>query len=617
MECPVCLQSYALPSRVPQVLNCGHTFCSICLEQVALGARLRCPTCREETTTGEVRLNFALRDALLAKEQEVAPPAAVIAAEAISCPSAEELQVELQFVVASAPESAEAHERDVLISLVPPDGRDRTPSDICCVVDVSTSMGTEAMAQDGGGVSISHGLALMDIVKHALRTIVHILGGKDRLSIVTYSDSSRVVLEPTPMTEEGRRRAELRLNQLQPDGMTNLWSGLEAGVKLLSDSPMEGRLKHVLLLTDGIPNHNPPRGIVPMLKRLKDKSGGSLPCTVSTFGFGYELDSELLNEISDVGCGSYAFIPDAGFVGTIFVNAVTNLLVTMGTNAKLFLEPVRGASLSSGTLVPGGFISKKVGQGVELELASLQFGQSKDVIIRVALHPDVATGAELRASLEYRTSRGEVVQVAGSSSLVDPANSPSDPRISSQNCRLLFVDGVSQAMKTLKQTKLDKLKEIPLPLPAAQEQIKELEERMSSLADMSSEAMEFLLEDLSGQVAEALSREEWYMKWGVHYLPSLLSAHRSQQRNNFKDPGVQHYGGELFDDLLDKADEVFCGLEAPKPQPRPPPPPATPAAASSVSAPRGMAAAAAAAPGAVARAAPVVSMSAYYDRCAG
>lgn len=583
---------------------------------------MRCPTCREETTTGEVRLNFALRDALLGKEQqEAAPPAAIIAAESISSPSAEELQVALQFMVATRSASeAEAHERDVLISLVPPDGRDRTPSDICCVVDVSTSMGTEAMAQDGGGVSISHGLALMDIVKHALRTIIHILGGKDKLSIVAYSDSSRVVLEPTPMTEEGRRRAELRLNQLQPDGMTNLWSGLETGVKLLSDSPMEGRLKHVLLLTDGIPNHNPPRGIAPMLKRLKDKSGGSLPCTVSTFGFGYELDSELLNEISDVGCGSYAFIPDAGFVGTVFVNAVTNLLVTMGTNAKLFLEPANGACLSSGAVVPGGFISKKAGQGLEIELASLQFGQSKDVIIRVALHDDVALVAELRASLEYRTSRGEVVQVTGSSSLVDPANSSSDPRISNQQCRLLFVDGVSQAMKTLKQTKLDKLKEIPLPLPAAQEQIKELEQRISSLADISSEAMEFLLEDLSGQVAEALSREEWYTKWGVHYLPSLLSAHRSQQRNNFKDPGVQHYGGALFDDLLDKADEVFCGLEAPKPQPRPPPPPAAPAAASSGSAPRGGAAAAttaASAPAAVARAAPVVSMSAYYDRCAG
>lgn len=29
------------------------------------------------------------------------------------------------------------------------------------------------------------------------------------------------------------------------------------------------------------------------------------------------------------GSGTFAFIPDAGFVGTVFVNAMSNLLVTM------------------------------------------------------------------------------------------------------------------------------------------------------------------------------------------------------------------------------------------------------------------------------------------------
>ena len=30
-----------------------------------------------------------------------------------------------------------------------------------------------------------------------------------------------------------------------------------------------------------------------------------------------------------------------------------------------------------------------------------------------------------------------------------------------------------------------------------------------------------LVKDLNGQVQEAISREDWFNKWGVHFLPSL------------------------------------------------------------------------------------------------
>jgi hypothetical protein len=43
-----------------------------------------------------------------------------------------------------------------------------------------------------------------------------------------------------------------------------------------------------------------------------------------------------------------------------------------------------------------------------------------------------------------------------------------------------------------------------------------------------------LLADLEGQVTEALSKSEWYTKWGKHYLPSLTRSHTLQQCSNFK-----------------------------------------------------------------------------------
>merc|ERR1719464_1251797 len=74
-----------------------------------------------------------------------------------------------------------------------------------------------------------------------------------------------------------------------------------------------------------------------------------------------------------------------------------------------------------------------------------------------------------------------------------------------------------------------------------------------------------LVTDLSGQAFEAISKKEFYDKWGKHYLPSLIFAHLQQYNNNFKDPGVQYYGGKLFNSLRDKANDIFIKMPAPKP----------------------------------------------------
>merc|ERR1712216_680882 len=77
--------------------------------------------------------------------------------------------------------------------------------------------------------------------------------------------------------------------------------------------------------------------------------------------------------------------------------------------------------------------------------------------------------------------------------------------------------------------------------------------------------LESLFEDVTGQMAEATSCMQYFMKWGRHYLPSLMFAHQLQQCNNFKDPGVQSYGGQLFTELRDAGDDMFCQLPPPKP----------------------------------------------------
>ncbi len=68
-------------------------------------------------------------------------------------------------------------------------GQARTPADICCVVDVSGSMNEEAVFKNATGDWESHGLSLLDVVKHAVRTVIHALGPEDKIAIVSFSDT--------------------------------------------------------------------------------------------------------------------------------------------------------------------------------------------------------------------------------------------------------------------------------------------------------------------------------------------------------------------------------------------------------------------------------------------
>jgi hypothetical protein len=185
------------------------------------------------------------------------------------------------------------------------------------------------------------GLSQLDLVKHALKTIVHSLTQYDRLSIVSFSNSASILFRLLSMDDDGRSSALAAIERLEDDDSTNLWDGLKTGLDVLAEGQRtSGSNVALFLLTDGCPNVEPPRGHLPTLAAYKAKL--NFTCSINTFGFGYNLDSQLLEDLAQMGnSGSYAFIPDGSFVGTIFVNAISNLLTTAATNLQLSIGGIR------------------------------------------------------------------------------------------------------------------------------------------------------------------------------------------------------------------------------------------------------------------------------------
>ena len=81
----------------------------------------------------------------------------------------------------------------------PPPAEPRAPADICCVVDVSSSMG-ELATCNGGEEVMEGGLTMLDVVKHAVRTVMHTLQAGDRMSLVTFSDEAGLDEGLLPLT---------------------------------------------------------------------------------------------------------------------------------------------------------------------------------------------------------------------------------------------------------------------------------------------------------------------------------------------------------------------------------------------------------------------------------
>lgn len=416
-----------------------------------------------------------------------------------------------------------------------PDSMERYPLDVALVIDVSGSMGSEVHAEGAEGT----GLTVLNVVDHAARTCINMLGDQDRLCMITYSDDARGVLGLTQMDADGKTRAELASTGMSAGGTTNIWAGLKAAIDTLKTYERPNRNQVVLLLTDGQPTYPPSIGHKGAFETyaLSQKFNGVL----YTFGFGYVLDEKegqgLLIETALAGSGSFAFIPDGSMIGRTFPTVMAEALTTVGTHVKLELDLPKQLVETKNMKYPCVSSDKVV-----LSLGTLRNGQSLDVAIKLKTPPTSPVNGVVRYSsplsgactVEVPTVQAEAVRGPAPQSVL----------------RMQFVNVVFSACMSAKMS----------DFPGAQKCIREFAQ-----SDAADDLPETTKADLVGQIAIAFSEAKHYQKWGKYYLPNLLYAHLFQICLNSMDPGIQVYGGSLSKALRLQGNNIFAKLPAPVP----------------------------------------------------
>ncbi|KAL0232964.1 hypothetical protein GEMRC1_011711 [Eukaryota sp. GEM-RC1] len=230
------------------------------------------------------------------------------------------------------------------VSISLPEGLSRSPTAFVVVVDSSGSMGSMASIPDPETGEVD-GLTRLDLVKHALRTTVEVLNENDRLAVVDFNNSANVILPLTQITAGAKPTIVTKLNtDLKPSGGTNIWQGLRIGYDIANQAAEELPTHQIclLLLTDGVATNKPSSGLVNTVAKMVAKNPNV--CSISCFGFGYQLEIQDLIEISECHNGIYGFIPDASMIGTVFINYLANQLAGQFWNLTLDIHTKNGTS---------------------------------------------------------------------------------------------------------------------------------------------------------------------------------------------------------------------------------------------------------------------------------
>jgi Ca-activated chloride channel homolog len=196
------------------------------------------------------------------------------------------------------------------------------PLNVCLVLDRSTSMKGEKM----------------DVVKSAAIQVLRNLRSQDILSVVTFSDRAEVVI-PAAFHQD-RSRLEAKIQMIQPSGATEIYQGLEAGVKEVMQSLNSGRVNHIVLLTDGH-TYGDEQDCLALAARISEKGIG-----ISAMGIGQEWNDIFLDVLATRTGGSSAFIAQPQDIKQLLLEKFNALAQIYAEDVVLSLIPQEGIELA-------------------------------------------------------------------------------------------------------------------------------------------------------------------------------------------------------------------------------------------------------------------------------
>lgn len=196
------------------------------------------------------------------------------------------------------------------------------PLNVCLVLDRSTSMQGEKM----------------DMVKATAIQVLRNLRPQDILSVVAFSDRAEVIIPAA--YHQDRARLEAKIQMIQPSGATEMYQGLETGVKEVMRSVDSKRINHIVLLTDGH-TYGDEQQCLALASKLGERGIG-----ISGMGIGREWNDIFLDALATRTGGSSAYIAQPQDIKRLLLEKFNALAQVFAEDVTLQVVPVEGVDLT-------------------------------------------------------------------------------------------------------------------------------------------------------------------------------------------------------------------------------------------------------------------------------
>lgn len=174
----------------------------------------------------------------------------------------------------------------------------------------------------------------LPLLQMAFELLTDDLDKNDRVSIVTYSSGSEIVLAGVPGNE--KTKINKAMNSLVASGSTNGGEGIQNAYKLAEKYFIEGGNNRIIMATDGDLNV----GITDpdeLEDLISDKKESGVFLSVLGFGTG-NYNEENLETLADKGNGNYSYIDCLSEAKKVLVDEFDSTLFTVAKDVKFQIE---------------------------------------------------------------------------------------------------------------------------------------------------------------------------------------------------------------------------------------------------------------------------------------